>query len=117
MVSTTCWNSLISISAAGVQIGSVRNNRSRPSVLIQNSVLVRMILDPGADAPRASSAFGTVAFSTDFHHSFEVLPSRKPFPPANLNPTVPTLPPPFESLTSYSGQAFTLLLPCPLIVR
>ncbi len=51
-----------------------------------------MILDPGADAPRASSAFGTVAFSTDFHNSFESLPSRKPFPPANLNPTVPTLP-------------------------
>src|SRR5882724_7165715 len=27
-------------------------------------------------------------FSTDFHNSFESRPSRKPFPPANLYPTV-----------------------------
>jgi len=41
-------------------------------------------------------------FSTDFHNSFERHPSRKPFPSANLYPTVSTLPRPFESLTSYS---------------
>src|SRR5258708_7082268 len=28
------------------------------------------------------------SFSTDFHNSFESHPSRKPFPSANLNPTV-----------------------------
>ncbi len=32
-------------------------------------------------------------FSADFHNSFESHPSRKPFPSANLNPAVSTLPP------------------------
>jgi len=31
---------------------------------------------------------GRSDFSTDFHNSFESLPTRKPFPSANLNPTV-----------------------------
>src|SRR5260370_13426325 len=31
---------------------------------------------------------GVFDFSTDFHNSFESQPSRKPFPSANLNPTV-----------------------------
>ena len=56
-------------------------------------------------------------FSTHFHNPFESYPSRKPFPSANLNPAVSTLPCPFESLTSYPGQPLTIVLPCPLIVR
>src|SRR6266478_2268551 len=61
-------------------------------------------------------AYG-VYFSTDFHISFESHPSRKPFPSANLNPTVSTLPRPFESLTSYPLQPLTTVLLCSLIVR
>jgi len=49
--------------------------------------------------------------STDFHNSFESSPSHKPFPPANLTPTVSTLPRSFESLTSYPLQALTIVLP------
>src|SRR6266704_3779645 len=60
---------------------------------------------------------GASHFSTDFHNSFESHPSRKPFPSANLNPTVSNNPRPFESLTSYSCQAVTFVLPCSLIVR
>jgi len=41
-------------------------------------------------------------------------PSRKPFPSANLNPTVSTLPRLFESLTSYPRQALTFVLSYPL---
>src|SRR5229473_1599819 len=50
-------------------------------------------------------------FSTDFHNSFESHPSRKPFPSANLNPIVSTLPRPFEWLTSYYRQVLILVLP------
>ncbi len=49
--------------------------------------------------------------STDFHNSFESSPSHKPFPPANLTPTVSTLPRSFESLTSYPLRALTIVLP------
>jgi protein-S-isoprenylcysteine O-methyltransferase len=45
---------------------------------------------------RHPSYTGAIVTSTDFHNSFEFHPSRKPFPSANLNPTVSTLPRPFE---------------------
>jgi len=45
------------------------------------------------------------AFSTDFHNSFERHPSRKPFPSANLKPTVSTLP-------SQQQLAFFMLKSC-----
>jgi len=115
-VSTICWNSLISISAAGVQIGSARNNRSRPSVLIQDSLPVRRIQDSGADASRVSSAFGLVDLSTDFHNSFESHPSRKPFPrqlePHCVNPATPIRITNKLSLTTINYRATM-----PLIVR
>jgi len=62
-------------------------------------------------APDLCTTDDLFLFSTDFHNSFESHPSRKPFPSANLNPTVSTLPRPFESLTSYPWQVLTLVLP------
>ncbi len=44
---------------------------------------------------------GTIRFSTDFHNSFELHPSRKPFKPPNLRPTVSRQTRQFESLHSY----------------